>query len=357
MTDDRSSKCAGQVERAELIAVANDCHEINKLYRARRWGDGLPVIPPTVERVDEMLRHTRRTPQEVVAAVAPGFGEATVELIAINAVLAGCDPAYLPVVIAAVEAACAPKFNLQGIQATTNPATAWLIVNGPIAKQLEINSDLNCLGQGSWANATLGRALHLVLQNVGNALPGDMDRATQGQPGKYTFCCAENEARSPWTPLHVDRGYAAQTSAVTVVAASGTLNLLSHEKDAAQLLRVFAESMCYPASNDYWCGGEPWIVIGPEHAEILARAGLSKADVKNALWEQSKMPASRRAPKDYARTCDARRDELGEIKPDTILPIAPTPEEIGVIVAGGTGTHSVYIPSFGNCRSVTRPVA
>lgn len=343
--------------RTELVPVADDWGEINKLYRARRWGDGLPVIPPTVERVDEMLRHTRRSPQDVVAIIPPGFGGATVELIAINAVLAGCDPAYLPVLIAAVEATCRPEFNLQGIQATTNPATAWLIVNGPIAKRLEINSDLNCLGQGSWANATLGRALHLVMQNVGNALPGDMDRATHGMPGKFTFCCAENEARSPWAPLHVERGYDAQTSTVTVVGAAGTLNLLSHEKDAMELLRVFAESMCYPASNDYWCGGEPWIIIGPEHAEILARAGLSKADVKRALWEQSKMPARRRSPRDYIRSCDARRDELGEITPDTLLPISPTPDGIGVIVAGGTGTHSVYVPSFGNTRSVTHTIA
>ena len=139
---------------------------------------------------------------EVVARVAPGFGEASVERIAINAVMAGCRPEYLPVLIAAVEAVAEQPFNIQGIQATTNSAAPWIIVNGPLAKTLNINSGLNCLGQGARANATLGRALRLILQNIGGALPGDMDRSTQGQPGKYSFCCAENEAESPWEPLH-----------------------------------------------------------------------------------------------------------------------------------------------------------
>ena len=144
-----------------------------------------------------MLRHTQRARDEVVAQIAPGFGAASVERIAINAVLAGCDPEYLPVLIAATEAVASPEFNLQGIQATTNSVAVWVIVNGPVAGKLGVNGAFNCLGQGTWANATIGRALRLVLQNIGGALPGEMDRSTHGQPGKYTFCCAENEEASP----------------------------------------------------------------------------------------------------------------------------------------------------------------
>lgn len=343
--------------RAASIEAPDDLDAINRLYRGRRWGDGLPIVPPTVERVGRMLRHTPRAPTDVVAMIAPGFGAATIERIAINAVLAGCDPEYLPVLIAAVEAVVAPEFNLQGIQATTNPVAVWIIVNGPVARRLEINGTFNCLGEGAWANATIGRALRLILRNIGGALPGEMDRATHGQPGKYTFCCAENEDANPWEPLHVERGFAAGCSTVTVVGAEGTMNMNTHTKDAGELLRAIAETMMHPPSNEYTHGGEPWLVICPEHAEILKRAGLSKAEVKRRLWERSKMPAGRMTAKDLGRVRDSRSEELGEIAPDTLLPISPRPEAIGIVVAGGPGTHSVYVPCFGNSLAITREVA
>ena len=344
-------------ESAARFEAPDDLDAINRLYRERRWSDGLPVVPPTVERVERMLRSTQRARHDVVADIAPGFGAATVERIAINAVLAGCDPEYLPVLIAATGAVAEPQFNLQGIQATTNSVAVWIIVNGPLAGKLGVNGAFNCLGQGAWANATIGRALRLVLQNVGGALPGEMDRATHGQPGKYTFCCAENEAASPWEPLHVERGYGREASAVTVVGAEGTMNMNTHAKDAGELIRAFAETMMHPPSNEYVHGGEPWLVLSPEHADILARDGLSKAEVKRRLWEGSKMPASRMTGKDLLRVHDSRTAELGKIGPDTLLPICPRPEDIGLIVAGGPGTHSVYVPCFGNSRAVTREVS
>ncbi len=183
---------------AATIEALDDLDAINKLYRERRWSDGLPIVPPTQERVTRMLAGTKRNADDVVAVLPPGFGEATVERIAINAVMAGCEPAYLPVLIAATDAVAQAQFNIQGIEATTNPVAVWLVLNGPIVNQLDVNATFNCLGQGSWANATMGRAMRLILQNIGGALPGDMDRATQGQPAKYTFCCGENEAQSPW---------------------------------------------------------------------------------------------------------------------------------------------------------------
>jgi len=176
---------------------------------------------------------------------------------------------------------------------------------------LGVNAGLNCLGQGNRANATLGSALRLVLQNIGGALPGQMDRATHGQPGKYTFCCAENEAANPWAPLHVERGFGADENVVTVVGAAGTLNLNSHSKDAADLLRAIALSLVYPTSNDYHFAGAPWVILSPEHAEVLKHGGLSKDDVKRGIWEQSKMEAGRFARKDYDRAKHTRERELG----------------------------------------------
>jgi hypothetical protein len=342
--------------RAALITMPDDFNAFNDECEQRGWSDGLPLVPPTVARVDTMLAATRRARDEIVANLAPGFGAATVERVAINAVMAGCRPEYLPVLLAAVEAVADQTFNLQGIQATTNSATPWIIINGPLAATLGVNSGLNCLGQGSRANATLGRALRLVLQNIGGALPGQMDRATHGQPGKYTFCCAENEAANPWTPLHVERGFNADDNVVTVVGAAGTLNMNSHSKDAADLLRAIALSLVYPTSNDYHFAGAPWVILSPEHAEVLQRGGLSKDDVKRGIWEQSKMEAGRFARKDYDRAKHTREKELGGFAPDTPVPISPTPEEIGIVVAGGPGTHSVYVPTFGQTRAVSRKV-
>lgn len=342
--------------RAATVEAPDDLEAINRLYRERRWSDGLPITPPTLERVERMLRNTRRARYEVIARVAPGYGAATVERIAVNTVMAGCDPEYLPVLVAATEAVADPSFNLQGIQSTTNPVAVWLILNGPVAKRLGVNSGFNCIGQGFWANATIGRAMRLILQNIGGALPGEMDRATQGQPGKFSFCCAENEEANPWEPLHVERGFAAGQSTVTVVGAEGTMNMNTHSKDAPELVRVIAETMIHPPSNEYVHGGEPWLLLSPEHADVFRRAGLTKTQLKRALWEASRMPAGRFSTRELQRARDSRTHELGEVVPGTLVPVSPRPQDVQVVVAGGPGTHSVYVPSFGNTRAVTRAI-
>ena len=339
-----------------LIELPADIEAFHQACSDRRWSDGLPVIPPTPARVARMLSGSSRPPTAVVATLAPGFGAATVELIAVNAVMAGCLPAHLPVLIAAVEAAADPAFNLQAVQSTTNPVTTWLIVNGPIALALGMNAGINCLGQGNLPNATLGRALRLVMQNIGGAWPAEMDRATHGQPGKFLFCCAENESASPWAPLHADRGFAAGDDAVTVVAASGTLNLNTHSKDADELIACLARSMAYPASNDYHYCGEPWMILSPEHASVMAGHGYDKAAVRRMLWEQSMMTASQFAKRDYERTRNARLGELPGFDGSTPVPLSRSPQDIGIVVAGGPGTHSVYVPTFGETRAVTRRI-
>jgi hypothetical protein len=343
----------GATLRCARHEVADDLEAIQALVRDRRWGDGLPVIPPTAERVERMLARNGYAAATVVCSIAPGYGTATLEAIAVNAVMAGCAPEHLPLVVAAVKAAADPAFNLQGIQATTNSVAVWVLVNGPGARHLGINAGINCLGQGTWANATLGRAVHLVLQNVGGALPAEMDRATHGQPGKFIFCCAENEAVSPWPAFHVERGFRADATTVTVIGAEGTMNMNSHAKDADQLLSAFAETMIHPPSNEYTHGGEPFLIIGPEHAEVLHRAGFAKAQVKRELWQRSRMAAGRMTDRDRARVLDSRKDEFGAIDADTLLPISTRAEDIQLIVAGGPGTHSVYVPCFGNSRAVT----
>jgi hypothetical protein len=344
------------VDHAAAFEVADDLDAINRLYREKRWSDGLPIVPPTAARIDRMLAHSRRARHDIVANVAPGFGAATVERIAINAVMAGCDPEYLPVLIAATEAVADPEFNLQGIQATTNPVAVWLVLNGPVSRKLQVNATFNCIGQGSWANATLGRAMRLILQNIGGAQPGEMDRATHGQPGKFTFCCAENEESHPWQPLHVERGYAATESTVTVVGAEGTMNMNTHAKYADELARVIAETMVHPPSNEYVHGGEPWFILGSEHAEIFRREGWDKARVKRELWERSKMAVKHLSAKEIDRARASRTSELGELGEDTLLPISPAAEDVQLIVAGGPGTHSVYVPCFGNSRAVTKRI-
>jgi hypothetical protein len=347
---------AAAPDAAAMVECTDDLDAINRLYRERRWSDGLPIVPPTAARVERMLAQVRRGRHDVVARVAPAYGAATVERIAINAVMAGCDAECLPVLIAATEAVADPAFNLQAIQATTNPVAVWLVINGPLAATLGVNAGFNCIGQGAWANATLGRAMRLILQNIGGALPGEMDRATHGQPGKFTFCCAENEQNHPWQPLHVERGFAAGDSTVTVVGAEGTMNMNTHAKGADELARVIAETMIHPPSNEYVHGGEPWLILGSEHAEIFRSEGWDKARVKRELWQRSKMALGQLSAKEIDRVCASRTAELGELAPDTLLPISPRAEDIQLIIAGGPGTHSVYVPCFGNSRAISRKI-
>ena len=336
-----------------LIDVEDDLEAINTHYQAEHWSDGLPMVPPTLERVNRMLKQCPGHAQDIVAHLAPAFGPATLELIAVNAVMAGCPPELMPVLVAAVKALAQPAFNLQAVQATTNPVAVWVLVNGPLAQNLGFNAGVNCLGEGTVANATLGRAVRLLMRNVGGALPGEMDRATHGQPGRMSFCCAENVTHSPWESFHQERGFDKDESVVSVVAVEGTMNMNSHSKDALELLRIFALTMIHPPSNEYTHGGEPFLMLSPEHAHILASAGLSKSDVKAHLWQMSKMPAHYMGRRDFERLQVSRKAELGELGPDDLLPITVSPKEIQLVVAGGAGTHTVYLPCFGNSRAVS----
>ena len=259
-----------QVELAELEDEQEALHD-------RGWTDGLPVVAPTEERVLRMLTGTTRAPDEVVAVVPPDLVACTVEKVAVNAVLAGCLPEHLPVVLAAVETACTDEFNMHGLLATTYPAGPMIIVNGPVRRALGMNSGGNALGQGNRANASIGRALQLVVRNVGGGRPGGVDRAALGQPGKYTFCFAEDEEGSPFTPLAQWRGVAAGRSAVTLFAAAGTAPVVDQiSRTPESLARTFALALRAVAHPKLAQAFDAVLVVCPEHGEVFRAAGWDR---------------------------------------------------------------------------------
>jgi len=266
--------------RIDLGAQEDDVEAVFE----RGWSDGLPVVPPTAERVARMLTGTTRAPDDVVAIVPPDLVECTVEKVAVNAVLAGCKPEYLPVVLTTVEAACTDEFNIHGLLATTYFSGPVVIVNGPVADAIGMNSGINALGQGNRANATIGRALQLVVRNVGGGRPGEIDRATLGNPGKYTFCFAEDEESSPWEPLHAERGLPADSSAVTLFAGDGVRGIvdqLSRTPDSlARSLAACIRTVPHPKMA---LGFDAILVVSPEHGRVFREGGWSKARLREEL--------------------------------------------------------------------------
>ncbi len=340
---------------SERVKVRDTPEAIARLFEARGWGDGLPVVPPTPERVARMVEGAGLAPGHELGLMPPRQGVATVETLAVNAVMAGCLPAHMPVLVAALRAALEPAFALHAIQATTHPAAPLIVVNGPAAERLGVSGGYGCFGPGHRANATIGRALRLALLNIGGASPGVLDRATQGSPAKYTFCIAENEAESPWEPLHVERGLKPGESAVTLFGAEGPHNINDHVSHTAEgILATAADTMAVMGSNNFYLRGEVLLALGPEHAATLAGEGMSKADVKRALFERARKPVAvlRRGGmwgmRDWPPELEARAGEEG-----FLVPLVNRPEDLFVIVAGGAGKHSSYLPTFGPTHPVT----
>ena len=336
---------------SETLEVDENLEEINEIYYERGWGDGLPIIPPTEDRVERMLAGIKRKPRDLLGSVPPSGGKAAVEKIAINAVMAGCLPEYMPVIVATVEAMLESQFNLQSIQATTHPVAPLIIVNGPIRSQLGINSGHNVFGQGHRANATIGRAIRLVLINIGGGLPGELDLATHGQPGKFSFCIAENEEMSPWEPLHVEKGFNELVSTVTVCGVEGPHNMNDHDGDDGEsILTTFAGTIATQGNNSILNQkGEPLVVIGPEHAATIAKSGFSKQDVKGFLHRKARIP----------KNMFSRRHQQNRFSgfPDgSLIPVVPGEDAFMIIVAGGAGKHSAYCPSYGYTHSVTKEI-
>lgn len=341
---------------ARAFQLEDDWPAISELYMERGWTDGLPIVPPTDERVGEFLRWTDRARRDLVAVLPPRQGEATIERLAINAVMAGCRPEYFPVLVAAVESVADPAFNLDAVQATTHPVTPLLIVNGPIARQVGLNAGYNAFGQGFRANLTIGRALRLVLMNVGGGLPGSGDRATQGTPAKIAYCVAENEQASPWEPLHVEAGFEPDASTVTAVPCEGPHNIQDHYSTTGLgILHTIAGAMGQAGSNNLLDRGWPVLSLGPEHAATLARDGYGKRAIKEFLFEHARFPLGRLGD-EYRRTQVIRHGVVDDA--GTMVPIVESPDAISIIVVGGAGKHSSWQPTFGRqTRPVTRLIA
>jgi hypothetical protein len=337
---------------AGVLGAPDDLEAFQDLALGQGWGDGLPVLPPTRERVARIIGGRRG--DEVVATLAPRQGIATVETIAANAALAGAGPEHLLVILAAIRALADPRFNLEAIQTTTHPCTPLLIVNGPIARRLGVGGGANALGQGHRANAVIGRAVRLTLQNVGGASPGQVDRATLGHPGKFAYCLAENEDASPWEPLHVERGFQAGDSCVTACGAEAPHNVNDHGSTTADgLLRALAGTAATPGSNNVYLGGEPLLLLGPEHARTIAGSGWSKRDVKRAFWEQARVRLDAFSPENLARFAVIDPARFAGRGPAETVALAASADDVMVVVAGGPGKHSAIVPTFGSTRSVT----
>lgn len=335
-----------------------DHDEVQEAFLQREWTDGLPIVPPTELKVRQMIAGAGLPASEVLGVIPPRFAEATVENVAVNAVMAGCHPEHMPVLVAALRAACDPAFLLYSIQATTHPCGVLVLVSGREAGRLGMASGAGALGPGNRANATIGRALRLVLMNVGGALPGRGDQATLGSPAKYSYCLAENETASPWEPLRVALGFRREDSTVTVIAGEGPHNVNDHVCTSGEnILHTLAHTMATIGHNNSSSigTGDVAVVLGPEHAAQIARDGYSRADVREFLFRHARNTV--REMRDRAMWMMHEWPDWIDVGDDDAeIPIVGAPEEILVLVAGGHGKHSAFIPTFGLNKSVTRRI-
>ena len=298
------------------------------------WTDGLPVIPPTEDMVKRFVQAAGDEPDRVIAVLPPRSGRATVEVVAINAIMAGCRPEYMRVIVPALEALADPAFPLELMQVTTNPMTPFLLVNGPIRAELDINYAAGCLGPGWRANATIGRAIRLILLNVGGARPGVYSKASFGSPLRYTYICGENEEENPWVPFHTDRGFQRSDSTVTVFRASNFVNISGGEGVGPdEILRQIATAM----PPMYGGGAGALLLLGVNHARALYDSGLSKRDVQEGLWKYAAV-----REENFAADFVAVERMAGRSGPGVLYRTA-SPDTIYVAVAGGPGPQDVYI--------------
>jgi peroxiredoxin len=327
-------------------AAPGGLDELEDMFE-RGWTDGLPVVPPTRERVEAML--AGRDGAASLGRVPPAHGEATLERVAACAVLAGCKPSYFPLVAAAVEAALEPSFNAHGIAVTTQPAGPLVVVNGPARDRAGLNSGMGVLGPGTRANMTIGRAVRLVLTLTGGAAPGGLDRSTLGNPGKLGLCFAENEEASPWEPLHVERGFAPDASTVTVIAADAPMSISDHRsRTPGELAHVFATAAAATWSPYWWpMDYRSLFVVCPEHAKLFGDAGWTKEQLRDAIFDDAVRPArelNRGETTPHVKAAD----------PDERVHKWTDRDRILIVVAGGEAGR--FSAVFGPCGGMDEAV-
>lgn len=349
--DQLRARFSGSVLSSRRLDVADAEDEFEAMFD-RGWTDGLPVVPPTEERVLRMLQGTSRSAQDVVAVVPPDLVEITVEKIAINAVMAGCRPEYLPWVIAAVEAVCNETFNIHGVLATTMPVGPVLVCNGPGTRAIGMNSGMNVFGQGNRANLTIGRALQLIVRNIGGGRPGEVDRATHGNPGKISFCFAEDEIGSPWTSLAVSRGTAPDTDAVTVFPGEGPRCVVDQlARDPDSLANTFAACLRTLHNPKSILAFDAILVVGPEHARVFAEAGWDRDRVLEEIHQRLQI-----AGHELIRGAGGIAEGIPQHLKDAILPKFRPGGILLVHAGGGAGLFSAIIGGWANGDVGSQPV-
>jgi hypothetical protein len=322
------------------VEVADSVEAVSQYLYERGMTDGLPVVPPTEDRVAAMVAGSDRRADEVIGEMPPEMGPATVEKIAINSVMAGCEPAYMPALLAAVEALLDPAFDAHSIQTTTNPVGPMILFNGPIRKELAINCGSGCFGPGTKANATIGRALRLVMLNLGGARPGEVDKAPLGWPGKYNSCCfGENEEESPWEPYHVEQGFRPEESTVTLIPVNGMWPITEMSPDPEMVLHHVTHGM---AASGHSAGAhvpeqfQQVLVMSPVIAKMVAQRMPVKGDFKRYLFENARVPLSWYASYRHAASREFLA-ERGIAYTDDLVPICERPDQFIVLCAGGLG--------------------
>jgi hypothetical protein len=335
--------------------------DLVELYFERGWTDGLPVVPPTAEKVDAVVAALGGNPEFVECKVAPRWGELSRQVLAINMVMAGCKPEYAPVVRAAMLALADPAFNLNGIQATTHVAAPLVIVNGPITREIGMNGGANAFGSGNRANATIGRAIRLIMLNVGGGRAPDLDKCTLGNPAKYSYCICENEEHSPFTPYHVEQGYRQENSTVFAIAAEAPHSVTDHQcNDPEGILDTMCSAMSTIASNTAVLSGHCTVALGLEHARAISKHGWSRNDIKCYLWMHSgnRFEAISRRHR-YGPVYNRNLPKWYKRDPDSRIPIVEAPDRIHLFVVGGSaGRFSAFIPGWGHMSTpVLRPIA
>jgi hypothetical protein len=345
--------------KAARVELPADIGEINDAVEERGWSDGLPVIPPTEERVARLVDAVLLAPSTVLGVMPPRNGTVTVEKFAANAVMAGATSLHAPLALAAVRAALRDEFNPGGIGVTTGGGTPLVIANGPGARRAGVNGGTACFGSGHRANAAIGRTLRLVMRNLGGAIPGEMKTSTQAFPAEYSFCTAEAEDESPWEPLHVELGYRREQSTVSLAGVRSFHQVTDHTSERGeQILETLAGSMrAWGAVSYYYQGrrGQVLVALCPEHAQKIAAAGYTKEAVKCFLFERARLPKRDLVGRgNYGeRTWPSWIEEASD---DASIPIVGEPRHLFVIVAGGSGRHSSWLPLWSATRLVTEPV-
>jgi hypothetical protein len=348
---------------AGKIKLRGTVEDINKIFFEKGLSLGLPVLPPTPDRVTALLKGTSRKPDELLGMVPPRMGALTVELVAIHAAMAGCKPEYMPVLIAALEALLDPKANWRGLTTTTATSSVLAIVNGPIIYEIGLASRQGAAGSGHHANASIGYAINLIADIVGGSKPPTPDKSLLGGPGDFVcWIFGENQVAIPknWEPYHVDRGFKKTESVVTVMGVYPPVDNIDHWSITPEEHINWWANLVTPMLS---IGGPCWIsqmdqphimALGPEHAQLIAGAGWNKDLLRKAFWEKARIPFSA-----WPKGCpnvDLLVKRFGPVRADTPIPSTFRPEEIHIVIAGGAGKHSHFFAPFPGCFPVSRPI-